>query len=411
MRKLWFRRKGISTLLGGIIVLSLFLTALASMILISQQYDAYEQIAAKLYQADVQRFSENLAFNYPGITVPGTPVPCVGFTGCLQYTLNITNAANIGTQIARMYINSTLTGCVPACILDPASSPTSSRFRSADRYVNPAETYHLVVFWLPNNKAISDEVLNTISVVTTRGNVFSLEFPIPAIGPSTAPTSGNQILGCLGIKVDPFLVTYTSPSRTQPQVPVPAWQFPYNTYLAFFIEISNVCSAPIKLLDRSGFTAIRYTGAGSGTMKAYYISSPMPSDFCSVNFPNTYCIPTQPGQGNTAPSSNGNIIAYNSTQKSYPGDTCPTSGSSIDPCYVIPAALSKGTPGLPVYVVFSATGSGKNAANKFSSGQNLYVGFLAIYWQCVTNADSTCAPNYTFGITLPFISFSTFPGP
>jgi hypothetical protein len=241
--------------------------------------------------------------------------------------------------------------------------------------------------------------------------VFSLEFPIPAVGPSTAPTSGNQILGCLGIKVDTFLITYTSPYRTQPQVPVPAWQFPYNTYLIFFIEISNVCSAPIKLLDRSGFTAIRYTGAGSGSMKAYYIASPMPSDFCALNFPNTYCVPTQPGRGNIAPSSNGDVIAYNSTQKSYSGDTCPISGSGVDPCYVIPAALSKGSPGLPVYVLFSASGVSSAAASKFSSGQNLYVGFLAIYWQCITTGDTTCPPNYTFGITLPFISFSTFAGP
>ena len=376
------------------------------MIVITQQYDAYEQIAAKMNQADIQRFSEGLVFNYPGIIWPGKSVSCAGATGCYQYTLNITNAANIGTQVARIYINSTLTGCTSACILDPASSPTASRFRSADRYINPSETYHLVFFWLPSGKAISNQVLNTISVVTTRGRVFTLQFPLPAAGPSAPPASGGATLGCLAIQVDPLLVTYTSPFRTQPPIPIPGWHLPYNTYLILYVKVSNICSSPVKLLDRSGFTARRYTGAGAGSMQGFYLASLMSLNYCNLYFPNTFCVST--ASGNSFPLGGGTIQPYNSTKTSYPGDTCPTT----DPCYVIPASLSRGTQSLPMYILFSATAIGGNQANKFTtSSENLYIGFLAMYWQCTTSADSSCAQNYTFGVTLPFISFSTFPGP
>jgi hypothetical protein len=396
-------------MIGGIIVLGLFLTSLGAMILVTQQYDTYQQTAARMSQADIQRFSEYLVFNSPGIDYPGTPISCAGASGCTAYTLNMTNLAGIGTQVARIYINSTFTGCVSPCILDPASSPTAYRFRSSDRYITPSETYHLVLFWLPTD-TISNQVLNTISVVTTRGRVFTLQFPLPAEGGSIPSPSGGMNLGCIAIKVDPFLVTYTSPDKIYPQMPFNnGWQFPYNTYLIFYVKMSNICTSPIILLDRSGFTARRYTGTGTGSLKPFYIASPMastpPNNYCQY-FPGTDCVNTGSG-GNTAPSPNGVIQAYNSSQLNYQKGGCTTS----DPCYILRPSFSRGTPGLPMYVLFSAKDIGSAATTKFSSGQNLYVGFLALYWQCTTYDDKTCPPNYTFGITLPFITFSTFQGP
>ena len=69
MIRLWIvrfrRRSAVSTMIGGIIVLTLFLTALGAMVLVSQQYDTYQQTVNFMSQKDIDRFSENLQVPYP----------------------------------------------------------------------------------------------------------------------------------------------------------------------------------------------------------------------------------------------------------------------------------------------------------------------------------------------------------
>ena len=65
MRKLWIRRKAVSTMIGGVIVLGLFLTALIAVVFVSQQYDQYQTQANRMSQFDNQRLSEYLVFQSP----------------------------------------------------------------------------------------------------------------------------------------------------------------------------------------------------------------------------------------------------------------------------------------------------------------------------------------------------------
>jgi len=387
-------------MIGGIIVLGLFLTALAAMVVVSQQYDSYQVTVNKMAQKDLERFSEKLQVLYPGVSFPGIPVSCAGSGSCNQFTITIKNLASVGTQIARIYINSTAYGCNSLCILDPASSARSSSFMYSDRFINPLEPNHPVTFWLDSSILFTNEVPNMISIVTTRGRVFSFQFPIPPSGGNQIP-SGALYLGCISINFEPNLVTYTSVSRIVPPKPIASgWQVPYNTYLIFYVRVHNICTARVKLLDRSALTAIIITGTATfPSNQGFYLISPMSMAYCAY-FPGSYCIPTS--AGNTAPVGSS-VQAYNATA------SC---GSLADPCYILPAAASQGEQGQSTYLLFSADGLRSGIANKFTrTNVNYYIAFLAMFWKCIEDTDPKCGLDYEFGVTLPFITFQTFAGP
>ena len=96
MHRTSFRRKGVSTIIGGIIVLTLFLTALTAMMLVSQQFDSYQGVASDMSQYDIERFSENLVADFPGLAPP-TVVPCSGSPSgnCNQYTMTLSNVGGL----------------------------------------------------------------------------------------------------------------------------------------------------------------------------------------------------------------------------------------------------------------------------------------------------------------------------
>ncbi len=188
------RRSAVSTMIGGIIVLSLLLTSLGTMVFVSQQYDSYQGTVNKMSQKDINRFSENLGGNggntgavYPGLSYLGA-APGTGCGGtCSQYNMTISNLAGIGTQIARIYVNSTSGGCAPpgGCIADPVSSAGNclkNCFRMSDRFVNPGEFSHGVLIWLAQQLPSSGYGLNTVTMATTRGRAFSFQWPFPPVG-------------------------------------------------------------------------------------------------------------------------------------------------------------------------------------------------------------------------------------
>jgi hypothetical protein len=415
MRKLWFRRKAVSTMIGGIIVLTIFLVALASMVVVSQQNDAYQGTVKQMAQKDVDRNAENLQIVYPGISFPpaATGVSCAGAGSCDEFTMTISNVAGIGTQVARIYINST-TECKTLCILDPTGSPTDSSFNTNDEFINPSEPNHLLHFWMATNM-LTNQTTHQVNVVTTRGRVFSFTWPFPTSGQSV-PT-GSLYIGCLAIDFDDLLATYTEYSPTVHQIPARplagGWLFPGSNNLLFYVRVSNICTANVTLLDKSTFYAIQYTGAGGGAAPAFYIASPMDVSYCQTYFltveGSIYCGPgASASPGNTFPDSHGNVLAYNASLSacSYPSN----------PCYNIPAAPEKGKQSKSVYVLFGANGPcfSSTCSGGWTAGNTLqgtvggtYVVFLAIYWQCVTGGDTTCTQGYEFGVTLPFISIQT----
>jgi len=200
MRKAWSRRKGVSTMIGGLIILTLFLTALSVMVYISQQFDSYQTTAENMNQMDIQAFSENLAAVYPGI-YGGSMVTggsCTG--GCYSYTVLVSNEATIGTQIVRLYINSSVApGCTNLCVLnlpDPAKpSPQPFTIQSSTSFVNPSEFSHQVTFYLNSTVSLPAAIgSNTVSLVTARGRGFAFQWPFAPIGvPITSSMVSNTM--------------------------------------------------------------------------------------------------------------------------------------------------------------------------------------------------------------------------
>ncbi len=205
MRKRWTNRKAVSSMIGGIIILTLFLSALSVMVFISQQYDTYQNTVETMNHNDIDSFSENLVPVYPGIYYSNSLTTSQGTCNpfCYQYVLYVSNNAAIGTEVARIYINSTDTrpysqgasgqgvGCGNLCTFDPANAPAPFHFLASSAFVNPSEYSHELFFYtnstytLPCSQSCGTYGVNSIALVTARGRVFSFQWPIPPSGVAT----------------------------------------------------------------------------------------------------------------------------------------------------------------------------------------------------------------------------------
>lgn len=194
MRSLRFRRRGVSTIIAGIIILSLLLSAFTAFVVIGKEYDVYQNVSDAMNQKNIERLSENLTAVYPGL-IQISPNGC---TSCL-YDMLVSNQAGVGIQIVQLYINTTVAetqGCTlppPAgnmgpCVLNPAPSPNlpeNFAFNQNDAYINTGEFNHTVHFWLPYSLPNSgvqgpSSPANTIWIVTARGRIFTFQFPFAA---------------------------------------------------------------------------------------------------------------------------------------------------------------------------------------------------------------------------------------
>jgi hypothetical protein len=181
------RRRAVSTIIGGLIILSLILTALGTMVFVSQQYDQYQQLAKKMGQYESQQLSEDLVINSPGLTLLTSTAISGWGSGCTTtyncYNTSITNLGGVGVQITRIYINSTGSGCTSLCILNPTSAIASYAFSQASQFLNPGEVNHHVVLALPIAVILPDPSpavpQNSIVIATSRGNVFPFQWPVP----------------------------------------------------------------------------------------------------------------------------------------------------------------------------------------------------------------------------------------
>ena len=189
-------QRAVSTVIGGLIVLTLLLSALGTMVFVSKQYDQYQQIVKQVYRFDLQSLSEHLVVNSPGLSlltstsIPGWGSGCTNTYNC--YNMSISNLGSAGVQIVRIYVNSTGpagSGCSQPnpqpCILNPSTAISAYAFNQANAFINPGETNHQLIFALPltgsnvvtlpdPNPAIPE---NTILLITSRGNVFSSQWP------------------------------------------------------------------------------------------------------------------------------------------------------------------------------------------------------------------------------------------
>jgi hypothetical protein len=171
------RKRAVSTMIGGLIILSLLLTVLGTMVFVSQQYDQYQQIANKMVQYRQQQMSENLVANFPGLIANPGWIGC-GST-CNMYNMSLSNLGGVGIQIAGVYITSTGSVCTPLCVLNPSPSSTSYTIKQSTQFLNPGETNHAVLLYLPGTVSLPNTApaQNTVLIVTSRGNQFSFQWP------------------------------------------------------------------------------------------------------------------------------------------------------------------------------------------------------------------------------------------
>jgi hypothetical protein len=201
------RRRAVSTMIGGLIILTLILTGVTGMVFVSQQYDQYQQTVNKMGRYQSQDVSERLVINSPGLTIvtsnktiPGWGAGCTTTYNC--YSISISNVGGVAVQITRIYINSTGpagSGCSSPnpqptthnpqpCVLNPTSTIAPYAFNQANQFINAGEVNHGVLLALPLNLAGYPTVTlpnptpavpqNSIVIATSRGNVFSFQWPI-----------------------------------------------------------------------------------------------------------------------------------------------------------------------------------------------------------------------------------------
>jgi hypothetical protein len=193
------RRRAVSSVIGGLIMLTLVLSALGTAILVSRQYDQYQQLNNQMSQYRNQQLSERLVINSPGLvqlTANSTwGSSCAGRSAAYNcFNLTVSNLGGVGIQVVRIYINSTGPlgkGCSynpsatkpnpQPCILNPSSYIANYTFNQAQRFLNPGEVNHAIVIALPVAVVLPNPTpampQNTVMLVTQRGNVFAFQWP------------------------------------------------------------------------------------------------------------------------------------------------------------------------------------------------------------------------------------------
>jgi hypothetical protein len=423
LRKLWFRRRGVSTMISGVIVLSLFITALVAMVIVNQEYDSYQGTVDTVKQAELDSFSENLRVVPPGL-VKGSATSC-GDGTCTSYTLMIaslvTNASsNLGIQIARIYVNSSYhPGCVDPCILSPSASAAPFTFQASQRYVNPGEALHEVTLWFPDSIILpkDDYGLNTVTLTTTRGRQFSFNWPIPPRGLGGGLAGGE---GGTGLYIGPLVITFEKELLTYSQhayqAPIPiggangGWVLPPPT-LVIYVKIETDVGVPSdvyltsqSVLELAGFDT-------PGNIAPFFIVAPISVDYCKNYFaPYDLSIKCDSSYGYYETGNNGdpnhlqsynNTIQYGKACKPLPYSSCPNRYKIPKPTQQQLLSHSRGN---PVIVAFAAGTAGGTTAQ---TGQSQlkpggfvtsYLGLTYVY------DDQSGKGDYTYAVTLPFMS-------
>jgi hypothetical protein len=413
-------------MIGGIILLVVFIAALVFMITLSQQYDAYQTTAATMQQRQIDMYSENLLAAFPGITngvgaptpaPPATPtkfeVDCGSGSRCNNYTL-VLNNLGINTKITRIYISSD-TIC-PSCVIDPSNSSISpaapNRFLASDAMVNAGEPSHYVVFWL---KAADDLSFCTkdsecrVSIVTARGRVFSFLWPFPTIsGQTGGKGAGTGIyIGPLVITFQKALITYTTSTRANPPIPIEGptgyWVLPQTKSIIIYIKIQTDINVThdVYLTPQTVFELVQFNSPGA--VNYFFTIAPISQTICNGFKDATYnkdviCTLTTYTQGgaHTTSTDPNNVVAYQSC-----GASPLNYGTTCTGRYIIPKPTEPNKKGPPVIVAFavSKASGGKSNLQNIQWSSTSVTSFLGLSY-VYDNGDGP----YLYGVTLPFIT-------
>jgi hypothetical protein len=431
LRKLWFRRKAVSSMIGGIIFLVIFLAALVFMLVIGQQYDVYQTTAAAMQQKQIEMYSENLLAAYPGIANGGgnaTPAPpasptrfevnCAGGK-CNNYTL-VLNNLGINSRITRIYISSD--AVCESCVIDPSKNPAPNHFLALDASVNAGESSHYVVFWLPTIDDLSNCSNDSecrVSIVTARGRVFSFDWPFPTIQEETGARGGGTgiYIGPLVITFQKELITYTTSNLKKPPIPLGGtngyWVLPKVSSggIIIYIKVQTDVNVThdVYLTPQTVFEIVQFSSPGA--VNQFFTVAPITGGtkgFCqafrnatSYNKDIDCNLSVYTGAGPHTPNGDPkNIVPYSAC-----GASPLMYNTTCQGRYIIPKPNStqiqnheKGTPVIVAFAVSKASGDKSNLQNIQWSSVSVtsFLGLSYVY-------DNGHGP-YLYGVTLPFIT-------
>jgi hypothetical protein len=412
-------------MIGGIILLVVFIAALVFMLTLGQQYDVYQTTAAAMQQRQIDMYSENLLAAYPGITngagapdpvPPATPtrfqVSCgIDPQKCNNYTLVINNLG-INSRITRIYISSD-TVC-SSCVMDPSNTAAPNHFLATDALVNAGESSHYVVFWLKASDDLSyctNDSECRVSVVTARGRVFSFLWPFPTIPTETGGQGGGTgiYIGPLVITFQKALITYTTNTHPTPTIPLGGqngyWvlQSAPNKGIIVYIKIQTDVGVghDVYLTPQTVFEIFQFNNPGA--VNQFFTVAPISQSFCNDFYDATYnpdiicTLSTYTGPGaHTTSGDPTNFVAYPSCNNP------PLTYNECEGRYIIPkptaAQNETHSKGSPVIVAFALAAPGGPTQNL--QWKNVAVTSLLGLSYVYDNGDGP----YLYGVTLPFIT-------
>ena len=171
-------RRAVSTMIGGVIILSLLLTALGTMVFVSQQNDQYQQSVNKMAQYDSQQDSENLVFNSPGLQSNSGLERLLGMQH-VQYELEQLGGRWCSDRKdlhkfnrVRLHIPLRTQPNASQSLHTRSIKQTSSSTQV--KQITQCSYICRTTVILPSSSFSK----NTILIVTSRGNVFSFQWPI-----------------------------------------------------------------------------------------------------------------------------------------------------------------------------------------------------------------------------------------
>jgi len=420
-------------MIGGIIILTLFLIALVAMVLVTQGYDSYQLLVAKRQRMTDDRFSEQLRAVMPGIATPsGTCTP-----GLDCYVMTISNLG-IGTRIARIYINSTGGGCTGLCILNPSTNPAAFKFRQADAFLDSGEFFHEITFWLPAGSNLPskckiagsslDYGCNSITIVTARGRVFAFQYPIPIGGQGERGGAGGT-----GIYIGPVvytfqkpLIAYSTTGVVTPQIPIGDvngyWRLPVGTPLLIYIKLQtdNGTKNNVYMTAQSILEFVIYKSCPGCNPQQFYIVAPITLSLCAQFQTIDPTIICDQAYGYYADGNTGDIdkivpyLPCNQPANLY-NVTCTNRYMLPKPTYEQEQLRQRGN---PVIVAFASNAicEGQNCPDKKGYLPNGYRVSISSAWRG-TSATTFLGLTYSYdmgngpyfyGVTLPFVAVCTY---
>jgi len=323
--------KGISSVIGTVIFVSILLLIVTLVGWMINEFNTYNTASQKRSEFDWEKESEEIVITKIEID-----------DEINSFFLTIRNKGGVSAQIDTIWLL------------------TSSMHYSYSTYImlNPGSV--VLYTFTPTDVTLDPTGNYSVKVVTTRGNIVSVHYPmiIPGEGVGSGEPSIN--VGPLRLEIVYEQLKYTSETQHSP---IPGWKVPPGERLIFWVKITNTGNDVLKLLRQSLFYAIEYQSGMSGSAQKAW-------SFFIVDPDSTY--------------PPGGVIAYNEI---------------VNPYYLYPNPDGDWVAGgPPVTVKFSSQYMGQTGANQFPAQGGYYLISIGLYFEYQGDE---------MGINIPFVAIRT----